>query len=61
MKTLIGFVTGALTGTIVGGFGAIAMLMWAADSENAVWIIDGDGHEFIKKNKSNFNDHVVEQ
>ena len=59
MKTLMGFVTGAVTGTIVGALGFACLLIGSAAIEDKVWIIDGDGHQFIKK--EDFNDRVVEK
>lgn len=59
MKTLVGFVTGATVGTIVGALGFACLLIGSAGIEDKVWIIDGDGHQYIKR--EDFNDHVVEQ
>ena len=59
MKTLMGIVTGTIVGTIIGALGFAFSLKWTAAIEDKVWIIDGEGHQFIKK--EDFNDHTVEK
>lgn len=59
MKTLMGFVTGGVVGTIVGLVGFACLLIASADIEDKVWIIDGSGHQYIKR--EDFNDRIVEQ
>lgn len=59
MKGLIGFGIGAVAGTVTGALGFAFLLVASAAIEDKVWIIDGERHQYIKKEE--LSDAVLEK